>query len=223
MNPLTPDQYAKRERTLRGALLLSLWGPLATGIAVLLSQSSTQLADFVRRSVELAALTTSWLVFRHLMHRPQISAPRKHRLEQIAGRTVAFTMGLSGLSMLLYTLLWRLDHTPGGNVYPGLVIAFLGFGVNVWFWRRYGILVRESYSLLLDSQKRLYLSKSIIDLSVMIALSSVALFPEHPGTILLDWLGSVVVSVYLLWSSVIMFRRTAPRASRKPVNSKNNR
>ena len=208
MNPLTSDQYTKRERTLRVAFLLSLWGPLATGIAVLLSQSSTQLADFVRRSVELAALTTSWLVFRHLMHHPHMPASRRDTMEQVAGRTVAFTMGLSGLFMLGYTLFWRIDHIPGGNVYPGLTIAFLGFGVNVWFWRRYENLVRESYSLLLDSQRRLYLSKSIVDLSVMVALASVALFPGHPRTTRLDWLGSVVVSLYLLWSSATTFRKT---------------
>jgi hypothetical protein len=50
------DGLAGRERTLLVALLLSLWGPLATGLAVLLSQSTTQVADFVRRSVELVAL-----------------------------------------------------------------------------------------------------------------------------------------------------------------------
>lgn len=48
------------------ALLLSLWGPLATGLAVVSSHSTTQLADFIRRSVELVALFVSWWVFRHL-------------------------------------------------------------------------------------------------------------------------------------------------------------
>ena len=49
MRDLSAKQVAARERTLLIALLLSMWAPLATGYAVLMSHSTTQLADFIRR------------------------------------------------------------------------------------------------------------------------------------------------------------------------------
>lgn len=207
MIPLTPEQTKVRERTLRSAFLLSLWAPLATGAAVFLSQSSTQLADFIRRTVDLGALTTSWLVFRHLMRHPELPPARSRLLEQRAGLAVALALVLSGLMMLIYLLLQRGDTLPGGNVYPGMAIAVMGLGVNGWFWRRYYILVREHYSLLLDAQRRLYRAKAAVDLSVLLALSSVAFLPDHPWTSGTDQIGSVVVALYLLWSGAETFRR----------------
>jgi hypothetical protein len=63
---LPPDPDVRRERTLLVALLLSAWAPFVTGWAVVLSQSTTQVADFVRRTVELVAIAVAWAVFRRL-------------------------------------------------------------------------------------------------------------------------------------------------------------
>ena len=43
------------QRTLLAAMLLSLPGPLVLGAGLLLGRSSTQLADFIRRTAELGA------------------------------------------------------------------------------------------------------------------------------------------------------------------------
>jgi chromatin segregation and condensation protein Rec8/ScpA/Scc1 (kleisin family) len=56
MTALSREQAVTREKTLLTALLLSLPGPLVTGIAAITSHSTTQLADFMRRSSELVAL-----------------------------------------------------------------------------------------------------------------------------------------------------------------------
>ena len=66
LDGLSKEQSSSREKTLLTALLLSAPGPLFTGYAVLSSHSTTQLADFIRRGVELAALFISWWVFRQL-------------------------------------------------------------------------------------------------------------------------------------------------------------
>lgn len=201
MTAVTKDQGAARERTLLAALLLSAWGPLATGIAVITAQSTTQLADFIRRSVELIALFTSWWVFRHVgNHMP---SPRETvRLERVAAFTVAAAMGISGLAMLSVALV-RLDSfAPGGNVYPGLAIAVLGLVTNVWFWRRYAMLNREDYNAIIAAQRHLYRAKAAVDLCVIVALLSVALAPGAPLTRYVDGIGSVAVAFYLLWSAV---------------------
>ncbi len=205
MTALTQDRATARERTLLIALLLSAWGPLATGIAVMTGRSTTQVADFVRRSVELIALFVSWWVFRRVGREGALEA-RKARLERGAAVSVAAAMGISGLVMLSLTLL-RLDSfEPGGNVYPGLAIAGLGLLTNVWFWRRYAALNREDYNAIIAAQRQLYRAKAAVDLCVMVALLSVALAPRARATRYVDVLGSVAVAFYLLWSALRAFR-----------------
>jgi len=202
MNTLSDEQVASREKTLLASLLLSIWAPLATGVAVVHSRSSTQLADFIRRSVELFALLLSWWVFRYLQRNKALDARSTARMEKMAGMSVAGALCCSGAIMLLLSLPRLFAFQPGGNVYPGLVIAVLGLETNAWFWRRYRKLMREQYSSIIDAQRQLYRAKTFVDLCVTVALSSVAAAPAHPATRYVDVTGSLALSVYLLWSGV---------------------
>jgi divalent metal cation (Fe/Co/Zn/Cd) transporter len=209
MNTLSKEQSASREKTLLAALLLSMWAPLTTGIAVVLSHSTTQLADFIRRSVELIALFVSWWVFRYLARNNELDPDRKVRMEKIAGFTVAAALSCSGLIMLLLALSRLSAFEPGGNVYPGIAIAVLGLITNSWFWRRYSRLTSEQYSPIIDAQRLLYRAKAFVDLCVIAALGAVAIIPNHPATRYIDILGSVILAFYLLWSGF----RTAQAAA----------
>ncbi|MEW6244640.1 MAG: cation transporter [Bacillota bacterium] len=202
MSTLSKEQAANREKTLLAALLLSIWAPLATGVAVVLSRSITQLADFVRRSVELFALLISWWVFRYLERNKALDPRKRARLEKAAGFSVAGALCCSGATMLLLSLSRLFASRPGGNVYPGLAIALLGLMTNAWFWRRYQKLMREQYSSIIDAQRHLYCAKTFMDLCVIIALGAVAASPGHPATRYVDAAGSAVLSVYLLWSGI---------------------
>ncbi len=208
MSALSETQVAKRERTLITALLLSMWAPLTTGIAVILSHSTTQLADFIRRTVELIALFISWRVFRHVEKGRNVTAEEKAHWEKIAGLSVAVALGFSGLTMLTVTLA-RIDtFEPGGNVYPGLAIAILGLVTNSWFWRRYTKMTAEQYNPVIDAQRLMYRAKACVDLCVIIALSSVAIDPAASATLYIDALGSVAVSFYLVWSGINTYKST---------------
>lgn len=208
MNTLSEEQVAGREKTLIAALLLSMWAPLTTGIAVILSHSTTQLADFIRRSVELMALFISWRVFRYVEKGRGVSLEQKARLEKIAGVSVATALCTSGLIMLIVTLTRIETFEPGGNVYPGLVIAVLGLITNSWFWRRYTKMTREHYNPVIDSQRLMYRAKAVVDCCVIIALASVAIDPAAPATRYIDALGSVAVSMYLVWSAAGTLKTT---------------
>ena len=210
MNNFSRDQTASRQKTLLIALLLSMWAPLATGIAVIMSTSTTQLADFIRRSVELVALFVSWWVFRYLARNQELGPEKKARLEKISGLCVSAALGVSAIVMLLLALSRMGVYEPGGNVYPGLAIATLGMIVNTWFWRRYSRLNHELYNSIIDAQRQLYRAKAFVDLSVIIALGTVAIIPAHPVTRYIDLLGSFALSGYLMWSSM----RTARQALR---------
>jgi divalent metal cation (Fe/Co/Zn/Cd) transporter len=195
------NQLDRRERTLLLAVLLSLWAPLATGLAVILSRSSTQVADFTRRSVELVALMVSWWVYRHLQRQPALKATARLGLERVANLSVALAMACSG-GVVLALAVTRWQHfEPGGNVLPGLVIAVLGLITNTWFWRRYTRLAPETHSII-ATQRRLYRAKALLDACVIMALSAVAFAPQQPLTSIVDLAGSLVVAAYLLWSAV---------------------
>jgi divalent metal cation (Fe/Co/Zn/Cd) transporter len=209
VTPLSKEQAASREKTLLAAFLLSAWAPLTTGIAVILSRSTTQVADFIRRTAELVALFVSWQVFRYLQRRDKLDAARRARVEKIAGLSVAAALGCSGMVMLSLAISRISTFEPGGNVYLGLTIAVLGLLTNTWFWRRYTVMTREHYSPVIDSQIQLYQAKAFVDICVITALSAVAINPGHPATRYIDISGSIAVSFYLIWSSL----RTAQKAN----------
>jgi divalent metal cation (Fe/Co/Zn/Cd) transporter len=208
LSALSKEQIASREKTLLAALLLSLWAPLATGLAVVLSRSTTQLADFIRRSVELIALFISWWVFRYLERKGVLNPQSKARLEKMAGLSVAATMVCSGVILLIVALSRLAYFEPGGNVYPGLAIALLGLATNTWFWRRYTRLTREQYSSIIDNQRQLYRAKAFVDLMVLGALTAVAVNPTHIWTRYIDVIGSLAVVGYLVWSGLRSGRTT---------------
>lgn len=204
MTALSTKQASTREKTLLTSLLLSAPGPLATGLAVISSQSTTQIADFVRRGIELVALFFSWWVFRQLQRNEALGEAERVRLERMMGFGVAGTMICSGGIMLLLTVSRLSAFEPGGKVTLGLTIAVLGLLTNGWFWRRYTMLTREQYSSVIAAQQKLYRAKTLLDLCVVSALGAVAVAPTHPATRYVDLLGSVIVAGYLLWSGLRM-------------------
>lgn len=206
MADLSKEQAASREKTLLTALLLSAPGPLVTGMAVITSHSTTQLADFIRRTVELVALFISWWVFRQLHRDAEPDAVTQAKMERAAGLSVAGAMVCSGIVMLIVAVSRLSTFEPGGNVYFGLAIAILGLLTNAIFWWRYTILTREQYSSVIASQRDLYRAKAFVDFCVVAALAAIAIAPGHPATQYVDVSGSVIVAIYLLWNGLRMAR-----------------
>lgn len=202
MDNLSKEQSSSREKTLLVALLLSAPGPLVTGIALLSSHSTTQLADFLRRGVELVAIFISWWVFRQIQRKAALSGACQARLERAAGLTTAGAMALSGVILLIVAISRLSVFKPGGNVTMGLVIAGLGLVTNGWFWRRYTKLTREHYSAVIATQQQLYRAKTAVDLCVVVALGAVAIAPAQAVTHYVDLIGSGIVAVYLVWSGL---------------------
>jgi Co/Zn/Cd efflux system component len=192
------DPGRQRERTLAIALLLSLAAPFATGYAALISRSATQVADFVRRSVELVALATSWAVVRQRRRRPGLAAVQVRRLERRAALAVVAALAVSGLVTLMVAGARARTLAPGGDVRLGLLIAGLGLVTNAAFWRRYARLQRDMPNAVIEAQRRLYAAKVAADAVVVVALATVWLAPEHPLAGPVDLVGSLAVALYLL-------------------------
>lgn len=189
------------ERTLLASVVLSSPGPIVLGIGLFLGKSSTQLADFIRRTAELVAIIVSWVICRVTHKITKYDENDRLRLERIANNCVGTAMCLSGIVMLLVALFY--PSIEKGNVIPSLVISILGLTTNTWFWLRYRRLNKVKPNSILAIQSRLYSAKAVVDTCVTTALLVVAIFPGSSAAYFMDIAGSAVVAVYLLINGVI--------------------
>ena len=186
--------------TLLMSVVMSSPGPLIVGLGLMAGKSSTQLADFVRRSSELLGIILAYVIYRITSKDGEIDAGKKARLEKLSNIFVGLTMCIGGAIMLV--LAFVSENEEKGNVSPGLAVALLGVVANTLFFVKYTRLNRAEPNAIIEVQARLYRAKSLVDTCVSVALLSVAVAPESPVSYYLDMIGSAIVAVYLLWCGV---------------------
>ncbi len=193
------------EKTLFMSILLSSFGPLVMGMGLFVGKSSTQLADFVRRTAELIAIIVSYFIYKKINKSESMEeGVNKERLERLANLFVGIAMLISGIAMVIIALLGT--NTEKGNVIPGLAIAFLGLITNSWFWIRYGKLAKLNQDSILLVQSKLYRAKSIVDSCVFIVLLIVMIAPLSKAAYWADIVGSIMVSIYLIINGIGILR-----------------
>ncbi len=199
---MTTEHATKKSgsKTLLCSVLMSAPGPLIIGLGLFVGRSSTQIADFVRRSSELLAIIMAYITYKITTKDGVCDTARKERLERLSNLFVGAMMCLGGTLMLLLALVS--ENEDKGNVIPGLVIALLGVIANTIFWRKYTKLNHQEPNAILAVQARLYRAKSLVDGCVTVALLSVALFPASTVSYYLDLVGSVIVALYLIWCGI---------------------
>ena len=184
-------------RTLLMSVIMSAPGPLIIGLGLLVGRSSTQIADFIRRSAELLAIIMAFVIYQMTTKDGVCDEVRKARLERMSNLFVGAMMCIGGTFMIVLALLS--DNADKGNVIPGLVIALLGVVANSIFWVKYTKLNRAEPNAILAVQARLYRAKTLVDACVTTALLSVVIAPASQLSIWLDFIGSIIVAVYLIW------------------------
>jgi len=187
-------------RTLLLSVLMSSPGPLVVGLGLLAGRSSTQIADFVRRSAELLAIIMSFVVYRITTKEDTCDEAKRVKLERRSNAFVGAMMCLGGSFMVLLAFLS--GNTDKGNVIPGLAIAVMGVIANTAFWIKYTRLNRAQPNAILQVQSRLYRAKALVDGCVTVALLSVLIAPASPVSYWLDFAGSLIVAVYLIYCGV---------------------
>ena len=91
------------------------------------------------------------------------------------------------------------DNTDKGNVIPSLTIALLGVVANSMFWNKYTQLNKVEPNVILKVQARLYRAKTMVDSCVTIVLLSVVIAPQSQVSSWLDFIGSLIVAIYLIY------------------------
>lgn len=194
------NQKKSGTKTLLWSVLMSAPGPLIIGLGLFVGRSSTQIADFVRRSSELLAIIMAYVVYKITTKDGVCDTGKKEKLEKFSNLFVGAMMCLGGSLMLL--LAFVSENEDKGNVIPGLAIALLGVIANTIFWRKYTKLNKQEPNAILAVQARLYRAKSLVDSCVTVALLSVVLLPSSPLSFYLDLIGSVIVALYLIWCGI---------------------
>ena len=192
-----------RSRTLLTSVILSVPGPLVIGLGLLIGHSSTQMADFFRRSAELLAIICAFVIYRATSDGETCDEVRKAKLERSANRFIGTMMCIAGLIMAAVAIFQ--GSADKGNVIPGLVIAALGMIANCIFWRRYTALNRRQANAIMAVQARLYRAKTLVDTCVTIALAVVMLTPGSPIGTAVDLIGGIIVSVYMIHCGITTF------------------
>lgn len=197
-------KHKSGERTLLASVIMSSPGPLVVGIGLFFGQSSTQLADFIRRTAELLAIIVSWIVYRILHKEGEPEEFLKDKLERIANLCVGGAMCLSGTVMIVIAIFSTASEK--GNVGFGLVIAVLGVIANTIFWLRYRRLNHEKPSGILKVQSKLYFAKSLVDTCVTTALIIILITPASIISRYVDLIGSIVVALYLIINGILTLK-----------------
>lgn len=208
------SNQASGSRTLLWSVLMSAPGPLVVGLGLLAGRSSTQIADFVRRSSELLAIVMAFAVYKATTRGGSGGEAKRKKLEHISNAFVGAMMCIGGSFMILLTLTARTGDK--GNVLPGLTIAVLGVIANTLFWRKYTRLNRAQPNAILAVQARLYRAKSLVDACVTTALLSVAIAPGSRAAAGLDFVGSLIVAAYLIWCGVQTIYEAAAGKGKSP-------
>ena len=187
-------------KTLLWSIIMSSPGPLVVGLGLLASRSSTQIADFVRRSAELLAIIMSFVVYRAVTKQGVSDEIKKRKMERGSNVFVGSMMCLAGAIMAV--LAFTMNNEDKGNVIPGLAIAALGVIANSIFWIKYKRINRAEPNAIMAVQARLYRAKTLVDSSVTIALLSVLIAPQSLVSYWFDLVGSMIVAVYLIWCGI---------------------
>ena len=187
-------------KTLLWSIIMSSPGPLVVGLGLLEGRSSTQIADFVRRSAELLAIIMSFVVYTAVTKQGVTDEIKKRKMERGSNVFVGSMMCLAGAIMAV--LAFTMNNEDKGNVIPGLAIAVLGVIANLIFWIKYTRINQAEPNAIMAVQVRLYRAKTLVDSSVTIALLSVLIAPQSSVSYWLDLIGSMIVAVYLIWCGI---------------------
>ena len=198
-------------RTLLLSVLMSAPGPLVVGLGLLSGKSSTQIADFVRRSAELLAIIMSFVIYKLTTKEDVCDEKKKQALERGSNVFVGAMMCVGGVFMIILALMS--DNADKGNVIPGLAIAVMGVIANSLFWRKYTKLHKSEPNAILQVQSRLYRAKTLVDSCVTIALLSVVIAPGTQLSYWLDFVGSLIVAIYLIWCGIRTVYETLKRSN----------
>lgn len=200
-----------KERLVSFAVLSTFLSLLPTAYAAFISNSTTLLADLLRCSAEFAAILLSWFILRKVAKGETSRFNYGFgKLEQLA--CVAVAASLFGTFLLAFVLGIRRIIAPETvvNAEFGLALALLSVLGNGLLWGLNYISFSKTSSPVADAQWRLFRAKTLATVVVGCSLGGALFFPTHFWSTYIDGVGSIGLSLFMLWSAYSLISSSVP-------------
>lgn len=209
---ITADQHLK-EASVKRAIWLDSLSLSLLAIASILSGSLTLMAEFIRGALLLSIEAVSLVTLRR-QHRGQLFA-FEYGIGKIE-RTISVVIGFGLYIAAFYTLSASLErlHDPALLPTPammfGLAIAAVNLAQNTFCCGDFARANEREISLILESQFRSRLVKTVASLVVVLVLLVATWLPDPTGAAYVDVIGAVFVVVYMAWTGTALLKESLP-------------
>lgn len=203
-----PDQ--NREKVLRQTLIAASVDLVLCVVPYLLTTSNTLLADLLKTALEWGAVLLSWFTLKGIARSDRGSFNYGlGKLENISSLLVGFLMMSVAILIAISAgkdLMGKPEVISGYGIWISLATE-LTFGIiNGRLYFKNHQLGVTSKSPVIQSQARLFLSRTIGNLFMLLAVSLMVVFQDHEWGVYIDPIVAILISGAILISAVGVFR-----------------
>lgn len=194
-----------REKAALTGVVFGFVDTIVTVAAMLASNSSVLLADTCKTVLEFVAVLMAWLAIRRINH------GANHQFNYGIGKLENLSSLFVGLLMLLCLIIISINtvrnilhpsHITGIGVWISVIAQVAYAGVNSFLCLKNKRLAKQESSPIMDSQARLFMTKALANLFILISLVlSMALARFH-WALYIDPVASMIIGASILLAAV---------------------
>jgi len=199
-----PVNHSKaKEHSILLGLLLGIFGLITGIIAAVIANSLTLESEILKNIGLVTAVFLSYLSIRKVNRgRTEGYNYGYGKLESVSGLIVATVLVISLIIVIGHTI-ERFQHPVElheGGVDLAIVFSAVALLTSAWLWRHDYHLTKEEYSPVLESLWRMYRSKTVASMLVIISLALSAIFSDQPWATYVDPVVSVIIGLFIVQS-----------------------
>jgi cation diffusion facilitator family transporter len=198
----------EKESSTRTAVIAGFVDTLISFGALVASQSSVVLADFLKTTLEFVAVVLAWIAIRRITR--GAGATYEYgigKLENLSSLAVAMLMILVFLVIVANAIRNIISpaHVEGIGVWISLSAQVVYAVVNGVLWRRAHRAAAAEASPLMASQAKLFFTKLVANLFIFGSLSASMALADYAWSVYIDPIASLVIAGSILMSAVGVF------------------
>ena len=195
--------HKAKERSVFMSLVVDFLLMLPDAAAAIIANSVTLMADVLKCLNELLATLFSWIILK------KISKGKTGSYDFGLGKFENLTSLLVGLIMfisfciVLFTAFYRFYNPVSlhsGGVGLGIALMIIGVIANGSLWRKNYKVAKKEHSPIMESQWRLFRTKTFADFTILIALILCLALEHYEWSVYIDPVASLIVGLFLLFS-----------------------